>query len=181
MELAFLRHSWMKRLQLTVGKCEVAEGKQWQLPWFDGRGQKSWRKVFPLQTTVKKLQVFPNESTLPEIGIQIYYGKAKMCNVTGVFAPDEGQITTWWVSFLRGGGFVQRRLQSRGSKGDKCRYAKQGGKGGNKMWNLLTHCNHQAEASGVVAVQGKSRCLPFRRTKWCFPSTVKSCVTEGGW
>lgn len=133
------------------------------------------------RTNLEKVAPVPHESTLPEIGIQIYYGKAKMCNVTGIFAPDESQITTWWVSFLRGGGFVQRRLQSRGSKGDKCRYAKQGGKGGNKMWNLLTHCNHQAEASGVVAVQGKSHCLPFRRTKWCFPSTVKSCVTEGGW
>lgn len=89
-----------------------------------------------------------------------------MWSITGIIAPDQSQTTTWWVSFLGGRGFVRRRLQSRGSKGDECRYAKQRAEKGGKMRNLLTHCNHQAEASVVAGAQRKSHCLPFRRTKW---------------
>lgn len=51
--------------------------------------------------------------------------------------------------------------------------ARRGGVGGAQ--NLLTHCNHQAEARGAIGSQVKSSCLSFRRTKWCFPSTVKNC------
>lgn len=77
---------------------------------------------------------------------------------------------------LEHGEFLSRKVQrgciQEGTRGMSVGMQSKGGWG---IQNLLTHCNHQAEARGATGSQVKSSFLSFRRTKWCFPSTVKNC------